>query len=131
MDKVVFGEISALANKFGFCYANNRHFQAILGCHLNTLHKSLKRLEEKGYIRNEVKKDKKGTFRKLWITCGKPVENPVDNLWKTQGGGSKKSDTGDYKVVIPKESTKRVIDILRKITKTKPVFGKEGSQEPV
>ncbi len=70
-EKIIYGEISALANRFGFCFAGNRHFENALKIGRATLKRGLKKLEEKEYIKIEISKDEKGTHRKLWIKCGK------------------------------------------------------------
>lgn len=121
IEKVLYGEISALANKFGFCYANNSHFTEVLNCHLDTLRKSLKKLKEKEYIRIEIEKGENGTWRKLWITSGKPVYN--------FGGGVGKNPTPVLEKILPQRSN-TIKKIYIKDIVEKPVFGKEGSQEP-
>ena len=82
-DKILFGEISALVNKFGYCYASNRHFQDTLRCSKKTINVGLVTLADRKYITIDIEKNETGTFRKIWIGCGKPVDNPVDN----SGGG--------------------------------------------
>jgi len=82
-DKILYGEISALVNKVGYCYASNRHFQDTLKCSKKTINSGLASLTYRKYIRVDIEKNENGTFRKIWIGCEKPVDNPVDN----SGGG--------------------------------------------
>ena len=55
--KLLYGEISALANKNGYCFANNKYFAELYGVDKSTITRLLKQLENKGYI------EKKFTFR--------------------------------------------------------------------
>src|SRR5699024_8982811 len=45
----------ALASKNGFCWAENRYFAELYNVHKITISKWLKNLEDKGYIRTELK----------------------------------------------------------------------------
>lgn len=65
--KLIYGEISSLANKFGYCYATNKHFCKLLGLKTNTIQKAIVQLKEAKYIRVEVSKKSDGTRRKIWI----------------------------------------------------------------
>ena len=54
-EKLMYGEITALASKNGFCWAENRYFAELYNVHKITISKWLKNLEDKGYIRTELK----------------------------------------------------------------------------
>lgn len=81
--KLLFGQISGLSNKFGYCKASNQYF-----CELNkwserTVSRLIKSLEDRGYISRDVIKDKSGQVseRRIYIlpsvTCGHPVDKIV------------------------------------------------------
>ena len=74
-EKLLYGEISALANKGGFCYAKNDHLKKSLNCGIITIKRALKTLTDLNLIEIEIERSEKGTYRKIWLTCGKPVEN--------------------------------------------------------
>jgi len=54
-EKLMYGEITALASKNGYCWAENRYFAELYDVHKITISKWLKNLEDKGYIRTELK----------------------------------------------------------------------------
>lgn len=100
-EKLLFGEINSLVNKFGYCYATNRHFSDTLKFSKGTIKTGLTNLNERGYIKIEVEKNKMGTYRKIWITCKKPVEKEgikKKNNIKNEPRGSIKNEP-------PKENT--------------------------
>lgn len=68
--KLLYAEISAMADVTGFCWASNRYLGALLGLAKRTVTELLAQLEERGYIMCEVLKDEKGaiTERRLFIT---------------------------------------------------------------
>lgn len=52
-DKLLYGEISSLTNKFGYCFASNAYFAALYGLTERTIRRMLADLQENGYIRIE------------------------------------------------------------------------------
>ena len=54
-EKLMYGEITALASKNGYCWAENRYFAELYNVHKITISKWLKNLEDNGYIRTELK----------------------------------------------------------------------------
>ena len=54
-EKLMYGEITALASKKGYCWAENRYFAELYDVHKITISKWLKNLEDNGYIRTELK----------------------------------------------------------------------------
>lgn len=48
--KLLFGEISALSNKNGYCFASNQYFAELYEVDKRTIVRILKQLEDKGYI---------------------------------------------------------------------------------
>src|SRR5699024_6432025 len=54
-EKLMYGEITALANKNGFCWAENKYFAELYNVHKITISKWIKNLEDKGYIKTELK----------------------------------------------------------------------------
>ena len=49
-----YGHVTVLANKNGFCYANNKYFERVLKVSTSTLSRYLNELESLGLIRREV-----------------------------------------------------------------------------
>lgn len=54
-EKLMYGEITALASKSGYCWAENRYFAELYDVHKVTISKWLKNLEDNGYIKTELK----------------------------------------------------------------------------
>lgn len=54
-EKLMYGEITALASKNGYCWAENRYFAELYDVHKITISKWLKNLEDNGYIKTELK----------------------------------------------------------------------------
>ena len=54
-EKLMYGEITALSSKNGYCWAENRYFAELYDVHKITISKWLKNLEDNGYIRTELK----------------------------------------------------------------------------
>ncbi|PQF23387.1 helix-turn-helix domain-containing protein [Enterococcus mundtii] len=53
--KLLYGEITALCNEKGYCWASNEYFSNQYGVGKSTIQNWLKSLEERGYIYREVK----------------------------------------------------------------------------
>jgi hypothetical protein len=66
--KLLYGEISALANREGYCWASNTHFTKIFNIKSSTRISSLIReLRENGYIHTEIDRGD-GNSRKIWLS---------------------------------------------------------------
>lgn len=52
--KLLYGEISALANKHGYCWATDSYFAELYGTGKDSIQKWLKQLEDEGFISREV-----------------------------------------------------------------------------
>ncbi len=76
--KLLYGEITALANAKGFCYASNDYFCKLYGFSDPTITRLLKALEDNGYINREVIRDESGkvTARKIWISVSTQCAQP-------------------------------------------------------
>lgn len=103
--RLVYGEISSLTRKDGYCFAHNSHFKNVLGITQQGLNKCLVNLEEENLIKCEIthiRNSKKGTFRKIYLCSGE-----VQQSNKT--GTTNLYDS--YNAVVPK------IDIHNRDTK--------------
>ena len=56
-EKLLYGEITALANKYGFCYAKNRYFANLYNVSINTVSRWISHLQQLGYIKVDVIKN--------------------------------------------------------------------------
>lgn len=68
-EKLLYGEITALANKNGFCYAKNRYFADLYNVTIHTVSQWISHLEKLGFLMIELIKNSKNqiTERKIYI----------------------------------------------------------------
>lgn len=80
--KLLYGEITALCNEKGFCWASNGYFSELYDVHKNTISKWISSLKECGYIDIEIITNGDGSqTRKLFISVSNTVDpiNPTIN----------------------------------------------------
>lgn len=65
-DKVIYGEISSLCNKEGFCWASNEYISKLLIVGNSTVSRSINKLKSKEYVKIEIEKEE-GNLRKIWL----------------------------------------------------------------
>ena len=59
-ERLMYGEITALSNKEGYCYASNRYFADLYGVSISTILRWISHLAELGSLRIEIiRNDKK------------------------------------------------------------------------
>lgn len=56
-EKLMFGEITVLSNKYGYCIAKNKYFSVLYGVSISTVSRWIKNLEDCGYISSSVIRD--------------------------------------------------------------------------
>lgn len=78
-EKLLYGEISALSNKNGYCNASNMYFADLYFVNKKTISTWVNHLKEKGYIEIElIYEDQKIVERRIYIEIkNKQVENEV------------------------------------------------------
>ena len=85
-EKLLFGEITALASKEGFCWATNNYFATLFGVSTRVITTWISNLKKKGYIKVFSDRDaNKVIQRRIYIGL-KPPEGVEQNF---QGGGIK------------------------------------------
>lgn len=59
-EKLLYGEITALSNKEGYCTATNTYFSKLYGKHKDTVQEWISKLKAKGYIETQLIKNNLG-----------------------------------------------------------------------
>lgn len=68
--KLLYGEITALCNEKGYCWASNEYFLSLYHCGRNTISRWLRALKQEGYIQTELiyqKNSKEVACRNIYI----------------------------------------------------------------
>lgn len=65
--KLLYGEITCLSNKEGYCYASNNYFARLYKCSIRTIQNAISKLQEKGYITVVIENSNE---RKIYIRDG-------------------------------------------------------------
>lgn len=81
--KLLYGEITALCNAEGYCWASNKYFADLYGVTLRTIANWLRSLTDRGYIKSEVfYKNGSKEVDKRFITI---LQYPHENKFSTYG----------------------------------------------
>ena len=80
--KLLYGEITALSNKLGYCYASNNYFAELYGVSKNTVSRWLSDLKKLGFITIEIQRNEKKEIIKRIIGIDKKVVNSNDKMVK-------------------------------------------------
>jgi len=98
--KLLYGELTALSNDKGYCWASNAYFAKLYNTTNRTIIRWIGSLEKKGYIRTSMIYDKNTKAvkeRRLYIVTGDSEE--MSPVTKMSGGGDKNVMTpGDKNV---------------------------------
>ena len=99
-EKLLYGEITALSNKNGYCYAKNRYFANLYGVNIETVSRWLSHLQSLGLIQIEIirNSNKEVVARNIYIMdipyCQK---NQYPSLLKYQESIDKKVKVNNIK----------------------------------
>lgn len=89
-EKLLYGEITALANKNGYCWAENSYFAELYNVHKKTVSSWIGNLEKRGYIKIElqyIKGSKQVAKRKIFIQ-GTPGNQKAPTPPRKDGEGT-------------------------------------------
>lgn len=62
--KLIYGEISSLSNKKGYCFATNSYFAKLYKCTNRTIQNAISKLQEKGFIKAVIENN---NLRKIFV----------------------------------------------------------------
>ena len=121
--KLLYGEISALIGKEGFCFATNQYFSELYGMADETISRLISKLETAGHIKREMERDATGQIvsRKIFLRVSIPDAQPLDE--KINTSPQKNQEGIDEKV---KDTVTSITDIKKKqASKTEPLTDDE------
>ena len=91
--KLLYGELTALCNQYGYCWATNEYFAGLYDLSVSTISRLIAQLERRGYIRCEMAAVKNGSERRIY--AGAFVVHPVEGgLGKNDKTPISKNDKG-------------------------------------
>ena len=80
--KLLYGEITALSNKLGYCFASNSYFAELYGVSKNTVSRWLSDLKKFGFITIQLERNERKEIVKRIIGIYKKDVNPIDEKGK-------------------------------------------------
>ena len=80
--KLLYGEITALSNKHGYCFASNNYFANLYNVNKNTISSWITDLKNKGFIEVTIERDLRNVITKRCIGILKNTENPIHEKLK-------------------------------------------------
>tara|TARA_R100000700_G_C3172521_1_gene147043 strand:+ start:1732 stop:2349 length:618 start_codon:yes stop_codon:yes gene_type:complete len=75
--KLLYGEITALSNKLGYCFASNNYFAELYNVNKNTISSWLSDLKKHGFITIDIEKDVNKQITKRCIGITKIMDSPI------------------------------------------------------
>jgi DNA-binding transcriptional regulator YhcF (GntR family) len=76
--KLLYGEITALSNKTGYCFASNNYFAELYGVSKNTVSRWIADLKRLGFITIEIERAANKQIIKRCLGIVQKVDNPID-----------------------------------------------------
>lgn len=88
-EKLLYGEITALTNKNGECWATNKYFSELYKVHVNTVSNWIQHLKLKGYIDTKIiyKNGTKEIEKRILKINGNPINENVKTYQQNYGEG--------------------------------------------
>ena len=80
--KLLYGEITALSNKLGYCFASNNYFAELYGVSKNTVSRWIGDLKRLGFITISIERNSNKEITKRIIGIDKKVDTPIDEKGK-------------------------------------------------
>ena len=110
-EKLLYGEITALSNKFGYCNASNAYFSDLYSKHKDTISDWISKLKQRGYIKTEIIKNNLGRVSERRIyPVGENAytyrQKRLDPIGKNTEGNNTSINNKNKK----KEDLKKIID---------------------
>lgn len=96
MEKILYTELTALSNKYGYCIAKNSYFASLYEVHKDTAGKWINSLEKQGFIRTQLiyKEGTKQILQRRIYISRTPIDENIDTYRQEDREGiDEKCDT--------------------------------------
>ena len=80
--KLLYGEITALSNKHGFCFASNKYFAELYKVNKNTISSWISDLKNYGFITVKIERNVNNQITKRCLGILKKMDNPIHEKLK-------------------------------------------------
>ena len=104
--KLLYGEITALSNKYGFCFASNKYFAELYNVNKNTVSSWLSDLKNYGFIVIKIERDSNLQIIKRCIGITKNTDTPIHEKMK---GNSTSINTTSNNISIKEQFINQVM----------------------
>ena len=104
--KLLYGEITALSNKYGFCFASNKYFSELYNVNKNTVSSWLSDLKNYGFIIINIERDSNKQIIKRCIGITKNTDTPIHEKMK---GNSTSINTTSNNISIKEQFINQVM----------------------
>ena len=94
--KLLYGEITALSGKLGYCYATNNYFAELYGVSKNTISSWISDLKKLGFINVNVERNAKKQIIKRCIGITKKMDSPIHK--KIKGNNTSINNTSNINI---------------------------------
>ena len=91
--KLLYGEITALSGKTGYCFASNNYFAKLYNVNKNTISRWISDLKRLGFITIVIERDSKNQIIKRCLGIVQKVDNPIDE--KVTGNNTSINNTSN------------------------------------
>ena len=104
--KLLYGEITALSNKHGFCFASNKYFANLYKVNKNTISSWISDLKDYGFIVIKIERDSNKQIVKRCIGITKNMDSPIHEKLK---GNSTSINTTSNNIYIKEKFISQVM----------------------
>lgn len=132
--KLLYGEITALSNEKGYCWASNDYFARLYNVHKKTIGSWVSLLHKKGYVTVEVLRDSKTNEvlgRNIWITRSSLAKNERYPLSDNVNTSPQKCEDTHQQIMVQnntsiniKNENKRIFSELKNVRLTDEEYSK-------
>jgi len=94
--KLLYGEITALSSKPGYCFARNNYFAELYGVSKNTVSRWISDLKRLGFITIQIERNSNKQITKRIIGIVQKVDTPIDEKVKDNNTSINNTSTNIY-----------------------------------